>query len=193
MIQELLQRANQYYVGFVNLPIEGQVVCGIGAVVVLAAVKNVWGILYPVRWTAASLLRIAAFLMHPRKKKQKSNVDTEGRKGIFNGEKEQTPFDVSSKQRFVATVKSYKGNRVRELSDAQIDLLFNAATIYDYRTRVSYDHRIGLMKNVVSEKDRRSKEEKIRQQAQDATALQNKTAKVVPEQVPFVASEADVA
>lgn len=70
MIQELMERASQYYTGFVNLPVEGQVIGGVGLLVVLAALKNVWSILYPVRWTAASLLRIAAFLMNPRRRKK---------------------------------------------------------------------------------------------------------------------------
>jgi len=191
MIQELIARANQYYIGFTNLPIEGQVIGGVGLLVVVAALKNVWGILYPVRWTAASLLRIAAFLMHPRKRKPKT--DPGGRKGVFDDGGTSTIFDASSKERFIATVKSYKGKLARDLSNEQINLLIKAGDIYQYQTVRHYNGGLGLMKHIVTEQERRLAEAKVAERAAKAAALQNQVAEVEPEKVPFVASEADVA
>lgn len=186
MIQEIMDKASQLYTGFIVAPVEYQVAIGIGVLVVIAALKNVWGILYPVRWTAASLLRVAAFLMHPRKrKKQDSPSPSTTGQGIA--------FDVTTKGNFVATVKSYKGKLARNLSNEQINLLIETANIYNFNTEADYHGNLGVMKYIVGEKDRRLAEEKARQQAQQATNLQNEVAKIAPEQVPFVVSEADVA
>lgn len=179
MIQELIERAGQYYTGFINLPIEGQVIGGIGLVVVMAAMKTLWGMLYPVRWTAASLLRIAAFLVHPRKR---------GPKKASSKRAVDVPFDVSTKKRFAATVKCYKGKKSRYLSDAQLDLLIKTAGIYGYYTSTE-SHLMGY---IVTEQHRRRNEEKAQQQAKEAADLQNKVAEVEPEKVTFVASEVDV-
>lgn len=190
MIQEIIERAGQYYTGFINLPIEGQVIGGVGLIVVLAALKTVWGMLYPVRWTAASLLRIAAFLVHPRKR---------GLNKAPNKRAVDVPFDVSTDKRFIATVKSYKGKLARNLSDEQLNLLMATAKIYGWATHRGYESGIGLMKHVVAEHGRRIEEEKVCEQARRATKLQeaakaicNDMAKSAPEKVPFVASEADV-
>ena len=183
MIQELIERVSQYYTGFINLPIEGQVIGGIGLVVVIAAMKTLWGMLYPVRWTAASILRIAAFLVYPRKR---------GSRKVAGKRTVDVPFDVSTAKRFIATVKSYKGKMARNLSQDQLNLLIETAGIYNYATFGGYDGGVGLMISVMRERDRRLNEEKVQQRAKQAADLQNKVAEIEPEKVPFVASEIDV-
>ena len=102
------------------------------------------------------------------------------------------PFDVSTKERFVATVKSYKGQASRNLYQEQLNLLIETAKIYGYSMQCGYDTGIGLMKSIVYEQNRRVAEEKVQLQAKKAADLRNKVAKAEPEKVPFVASEVDV-
>ena len=185
MIQEIMEKANQLYTGFVVAPVEYQVAIGIGVLVVIAALKSIWSVLYPVRWTAASLLRVAAFLMHPRKRNKKDNPSLSmSRQGVA--------FDVTTKENFVATVKSYKGKLARNLSEAQINLLIKTAKVYRYQTERGYDGNIGLMKHVMGEAVRRTQARTALAQAAEAANLQNKVAEVEPDKVPFVVSKADV-
>lgn len=127
MIQELIERAGQYYTGFINLPVEGQAIGVVGLIVVLAALKTVWGMLYPVRWTAASLLRIAALLMHPRKRKPKKTDGVELAADVI-------PFNVSNKKKTIKTYGFYGGTMaVQNLTDSQIEVLSAAIIKFDVR------------------------------------------------------------
>lgn len=126
MIQEVFARAGQYYTGFINLPIEGQVIGGVGLIIVIAAIKNVWGMLYPVRWTAASLLRVAAFLMNPRKRKSKKTDSVE------RSATDIIPFNVSNKKKTIRTYGFYGGTvAVQKLTDDQMEVLSAAIIKFD--------------------------------------------------------------
>lgn len=127
MIQEIMDKASQLYTGFIVAPVEYQVAIGIGVLVVIAALKNVWGILYPVRWTAASLLRVAAFLMHPRKRKAKTTTATDD-------VSKSVPFDFSTKEKAKAAYAFYAGtDAVQMLSDQQMNIMSEAVNVYDLR------------------------------------------------------------
>ena len=123
MIQEVIERLGQYYTGFINLPLEGQIICGIGAVVVLSAFKNVWKLLFPVRWGAATLLRTAAFLVSPGKKKVK-----------VRGNSDILPFDLSNKKKTKKTYEYYTWEpRVYDLTDEQLNDL--DAAVFNFEIR----------------------------------------------------------
>ena len=122
MIQELIEKAGQYYTGFTHLPIEGQVIAGAGMLVLLAALRNLWRMLYPVRWTAASLLRIAAFLVQRKKRKTKKTDVGQVVADII-------PFDISNKKKTIKTYAFYGTTpAVQNLTDHQINVL-EAATV----------------------------------------------------------------
>lgn len=67
-ISEIISKFNELGTAFVAMPVEYQVVAGIGGLVVIAAARNVWGMLKPVRWTVSTALRAVAFVFHPRKR-----------------------------------------------------------------------------------------------------------------------------
>lgn len=124
MIQEIMEKANQLYTGFVVAPVEYQVAIGIGVLVVIAALKSIWSVLYPVRWTAASLLRVTAFLMHPRKRKVKT---TEAVDDVSKS----VPFDFSTKEKAQAAYTFYAGtDAVQMLSDEQMKVISEAIDVY---------------------------------------------------------------
>jgi hypothetical protein len=65
---DIVERINTLYATVMALPVEGQVAIGIGALVIVALARNIWKLLYPVRWVAATTLRGGAWALCRRKR-----------------------------------------------------------------------------------------------------------------------------
>lgn len=114
----MLDQAVELWNGFIGLPTEYQVAIGVGGLICLAALRNIWGMLYPVRFLFAGALRGIAFVAHPRKQI--------GSKQSNQEELQEAPvFNVSTPEQLKATLKYYVANtiKVQELSDDQINVL----------------------------------------------------------------------
>tara|TARA_R110002096_G_scaffold81468_1_gene190052 strand:- start:672 stop:1205 length:534 start_codon:yes stop_codon:yes gene_type:complete len=139
----MIDRIVQMYDAFMAMPIEGQIITGAGALVVIAATRTVWKIAYPVRWTAASTLRLSAWLIHPRKRKATS------RQVASN---DIVPFDFSTKEKAKAAYAFYAGtDMVQTMSVDQMDLLSEAFELYNLRGNMG----------LTNEKNRRQMQEKM--------------------------------
>jgi hypothetical protein len=127
MIQDIMEQAGQYYTCFVNMPTEGKVIISVGALVILAALKNIWGLLKPVRWTAAKLLNGVAFILFPRRRKPKLKDTATMHQGIFNPPPD---LDVKTVDELRNVIHHYGGKRNAkrraELTDAQLDKIKDA-------------------------------------------------------------------
>lgn len=124
MIQEMMEKFNQLYVGFVNLPIEGQVVSGVGALVVLAALKNLWSLLYPARWGIATSLRGLAYAIHPRGRQPKTNNPKATKAPKFHA----PVWDLSTNESLRDVVLYYGSkNNVATLSKEQMTAIINVS------------------------------------------------------------------
>ena len=183
-----MSKLDQLYTGFVNMPTEYQVVASVGCLVLLAAVKNVWGMLYPVRLAAASLLRSVAYVLHPRKKTQKTQRVQKGSTTVQVERDTPPPFDVSSKGNFIITMRYYANkDTVNQLSTEQVGLLFDTASVYSYNTYTSDYCKIDkLMIPLAKEKRVRNEVCQVKEKAKKAAQLQEEA------KVPFYASEDDV-
>jgi len=136
-MQDLTSKFSQLYEGFLVMPVEYQVVVSAGLLIALAALKNVWGMLYPVRLAAASLLRSVAFVIHPRKKaKKEPNLfkikvieDQPIKTGIFSPNVA-PPFELDTVSKFYAVVNYYSDSSNKEalksLEYSQLQLLKKA-------------------------------------------------------------------
>tara|TARA_R110000822_G_scaffold88608_10_gene205226 strand:- start:1048 stop:1773 length:726 start_codon:yes stop_codon:yes gene_type:complete len=112
----MIDRIVQMYDAFMAMPIEGQIITGAGALVVIAATRTVWKIAYPVRWTVASTLRVGAWVLNPRRRRSG--------KGDFNTVPE---FDLSNKKKAAVTYAYYAGtDAIQGLTQEQMTRL-NAA------------------------------------------------------------------
>ncbi len=122
-----MQNLIEIYSTIVELPVEYQVILGIGALVVLAALRNVWGILFPLRWAVASLFRVVAYLLHPRKRRRRlaPSLDvTKNPDSFMDG--------LGTRRGFIKAAKYYsKPKRVKDLDDKQLDLLLDIASAYN--------------------------------------------------------------
>ena len=192
MIQEWIDKADQLYTAFVVMPTEYKVVVGIGVLVALAALKNIWGMLYPVRWTAASFLRISAFLMHPRKRKKKEQEErfrwfgaTSSQSDITTKTKEIPPFNFATP---AAATKAYdyysRAPMVYDLSDDQIEFMSDAIEIYEIR---------GNGQLTIERKRRRVVALAVQMETIPSATTPEPELKSEPVMTPFIASEADVA
>ena len=109
----MIDRIVQMYDAFMAMPIEGQIITGAGALVVIAATRTVWKIAYPVRWTVASTLRVGAWVLNPRRRRS-GKVD-------FNTVPE---FDLSNKKKATITYAYYADtDAVRGLTGEQMTRL----------------------------------------------------------------------
>jgi hypothetical protein len=125
MINEIFTKLDQYYTAFMGLPIEGQVICGVGLLVALAAAKNIWGLISPVRWTAATTLRGVAFLLHRgRKTQRKVNPCTQIEVPKQTHASDIVPFDISTKKKAQLTYDCWpKPTLAHKLTDNEIEML----------------------------------------------------------------------
>ena len=135
-MQDLTSKFSQLYEGFLVMPVEYQVVVSAGLLIALAALKNIWSMLYPVRLATASLLRSVAFVIHPRKKKvrvsvAKKVVDNEVPRTGFFPRSAPPAFELDTVEKFYAVVEYYgdTGNseELKALSYPQLQLLKKAA------------------------------------------------------------------
>jgi len=143
-----MQNLIEIYHTIVELPVEYQVVLGIGALVVLAAIRNMWGILFPLRWAVASLLRVVAFLLHSRKrqKRLKLNQDAAINYAIAASPAQQvSQLAVGNKEEFIKTAKYY-AKHLDELDEDKIDFLLSVASTYDITTAYHASRRSFIRK-----------------------------------------------
>jgi len=143
----MIDKMTQLYTAFMNMPLEGQIVAGVCAVVVLAAMRTVWKVLFPVRWTISTLFRLVAFVMNPRRRTAKAKAETKDGASVV-------PFDFSTRENAQAAYDFYAGTDVvQTLSAGQMEIISEAITLY------SLEKNGGLGR----ERDRRKMQEKIRQ------------------------------
>ena len=120
MLNEIIERLEQYWTTFYNAPVEMQVVggaLGLGTIyMVSGATGKLWKLLLPVRWVSAKILSTGSMLMYCSKNATKQKL-------------EETPyFNTYTFNNFERTCDYYrKGDRVTLLSDEDLEKLH---TIY---------------------------------------------------------------
>lgn len=130
MIQEL-------YDYVVNAPVPMQICMGIGTLTVIAALRNLWKILLPIRWPAAKLLDTGSFLLYPKKRRNKNREFAEAygmshakMVGCYSSQPK-VAFDItSSRKAFIKTLKAYASTEKKclALTDQQIKDIRKADT-----------------------------------------------------------------
>lgn len=121
MIQEL-------YDYVVDAPVPMQICMGIGTLTVIAALRNLWKLLLPIRWPAAKLLDTGSFLLYPKKRRNKTREFAYGYQGPIAVDPK-VPFDItSSKEAFIKTLKAYASTekKCKMLTEEQVKSICKA-------------------------------------------------------------------
>ncbi|MEE8114328.1 MAG: hypothetical protein V3T23_08225 [Nitrososphaerales archaeon] len=154
----MIDKITQLYDAFMAMPMEGQIITGIGALVTIAALKTIWGMFLPIRWLAASTLRVCAWVMHPRKRRAKDQKVAVAEQMV--------PFDFSDKKTAQAAYNFYsKPDVVQGLSSEEMEIVSEAIELFN------------LSKNgrMTAELDRRAVQKKAAKMQQRVIALQKRT------------------
>jgi hypothetical protein len=120
---------------FLILPTEWKVLLGVGVLASFGAAKTLWKLSYPIRWIVALVFLGLNHLVAPRKKEVKTEKPKETDKPTTIVVGNEPPvFDITSYEQ-VRKLLIFYAYTPEMLSDAQLDLLTQASTIYDRRIR----------------------------------------------------------
>lgn len=126
---------NDLYDAFLNSPTEYKILMGVGTLVMVSALRNIWGMLKPVRWTAATALRLTAGVLH--RGRHQWQVARQG-----------SPlFDFSTEEAAEQAYNQYGTDpEVRSLSRKQMKQLIKARDIWGFYGHGGIAKEIGRRK-----------------------------------------------
>lgn len=128
------------YNSFVSAPTGVQVLMGLAVLGGFGAAKNVWNVIFPLRWVTAKSLNAVSWTLLPTR-----NLFKRDRVNVVKAPKQKkNKIDISSKRAFYETCKYYFDKkdkyynydlhncRVQHLNDGEVELLAKGKSIYGW-------------------------------------------------------------
>lgn len=75
MIEEMITKFSELYTTFMGLPLEYQILVGLGVIAGIAGLRIVWKLLFPLRWILGMLFRGIGFVFNSNKQRKKTQKD----------------------------------------------------------------------------------------------------------------------
>lgn len=146
MIEDFLKTFGEYIDFVKDAPPMMQIALGLAALTTILSLNKLWAFIKPVRLAVAYPLRGLAWVIHPRKKRNKNKEF----KDAYAGPPDVVPFDITtSREVFLKTLKHYAGNEEKcaLLTDDQISMLLQAGAYDCWNISVNLEKPLNVTRN----------------------------------------------